>query len=53
MQVDPLETELSEGFVESNQDGETIAFIESSPTWTSWRDNLAQEMWNDWLASRN
>ena len=53
MSVDPLEAAVFEGFVEPNQDVESIAYIESSSTWTNWRDNLAQEMWNDWLTSRN
>ncbi|QHO49339.1 putative nuclease [Arachis hypogaea] len=29
-------------------DGETIHHIETSDAWGRWRDQLAQEMWNQW-----
>ena len=33
-------------------DSEIINTIESSNEWTLWRQNMAQEMWNTWHASR-
>ncbi|XP_071724774.1 uncharacterized protein [Rutidosis leptorrhynchoides] len=31
---------------------EDIATVDSSPQWNMWRDNLAQEMFDEWIASR-
>ncbi|QHO53862.1 hypothetical protein S83_004958 [Arachis hypogaea] len=37
-----------------NQDGddEMIDNVEGSNEWTVWRDNLAHEMYNEWMHSR-
>ncbi|KAK4727367.1 hypothetical protein R3W88_032284 [Solanum pinnatisectum] len=43
MEVDPLEIDLEEQ-VEYQQDN--IDVVESSQEWTTWRDELAQSMWN-------
>ena len=55
MTLDPLEAELDDGYVdlESMQNTDVIQYIETSNAWTTWRDNLAQDMWNQRLASRN
>ncbi|XP_047258146.1 uncharacterized protein LOC124890328, partial [Capsicum annuum] len=43
MEVDPLDIDLEEQ-VEYQQDN--IDVVESSEEWTTWRDKLAQLMWN-------
>ncbi|KAK6784842.1 hypothetical protein RDI58_018297 [Solanum bulbocastanum] len=43
MKVNPLEIDVKEQ-VEYQQDN--IDVIESSQEWTTWRDELAQSMWN-------
>ncbi|KAK4709834.1 hypothetical protein R3W88_004347 [Solanum pinnatisectum] len=43
MEVDPLEIDVEEQ-VEYQQDN--IDVVESSQEWTTWRDELAQSMWN-------
>ncbi|XP_017984320.1 PREDICTED: uncharacterized protein LOC108663616 [Theobroma cacao] len=55
MTHDPLEDEMDEEYMESEvmENANTIQYIETSYAWTTWRNNLAQEMWNDWIASRN
>ncbi|QHO20005.1 uncharacterized protein DS421_11g334050 [Arachis hypogaea] len=37
-----------------NEDGddETIDNVEGSNEWTAWRDNLAHEMYTEWMHSR-
>ncbi|KAK4733329.1 hypothetical protein R3W88_007590 [Solanum pinnatisectum] len=46
MEVDPLEIDVEEQ-VEYQQDN--IDVVESSQEWTTWRDELAQSMWNAYL----
>lgn len=51
MPVDPSEEEEEVGDTHSNtfdMDDDRITHIESSNEWTSWRDNLAIEMFEDW-----
>ncbi|XP_052118921.1 uncharacterized protein LOC127748436 [Arachis duranensis] len=35
-----------------DSDDDMIESIEGSNDWTAWRDNLANEMYNDWMNSR-
>ncbi|KAK9286078.1 hypothetical protein L1049_014458 [Liquidambar formosana] len=53
MAVDPFE-EKSNAIVGNEAEllGDPITTIEASNQWTEWRDNLAQEMFNEWRASR-
>ena len=53
--LDPVEVELSEWFVDSDalKDAKVIQYIEASYAQTSWKDNLTQEIWSDWLTTRN
>ncbi|KAH0747932.1 hypothetical protein KY290_027164 [Solanum tuberosum] len=44
MEVDPLEIDVEEQ-TEYQQDN--IDVVESSEEWTTWRDELAQSMWNE------
>ncbi|KAK4716659.1 hypothetical protein R3W88_014997 [Solanum pinnatisectum] len=46
MEVNPLEIDVEEQ-VEYQQDN--IDVVESSQEWTTWRDELAQSMWNAYL----
>ncbi|KAK4717040.1 hypothetical protein R3W88_015378 [Solanum pinnatisectum] len=46
MEVDPLEIDVEEQ-VEYQQDN--IDVVESSQEWTTWRDELAQSIWNAYL----
>ncbi|WRX07824.1 Myb/SANT-like domain - like 1 [Theobroma cacao] len=53
MTHDPLEDEMDEEYTESEamENADTIQYIETSNAWTTWRNNLAQEMWNMEVAS--
>lgn len=55
MTLDPLKDQLSKIFMDSNvfEDAKIIQYIETSNTWTNWRDHLVQEMWTEWLMIRN
>ena len=55
MTLDPLEAELGDGYVdlESIQNTDMIQYIETSNAWITWRDNLVQDMRNQWLIARN
>ncbi|XVF41051.1 hypothetical protein PTKIN_Ptkin01aG0248900 [Pterospermum kingtungense] len=55
MTLDPLEAALGDRYMESEpmENADVIQYIETSNERTTWRDNLAQDMWNQWLASRN
>jgi len=54
MRVDPFEAQLQEIHEEydQNTNEEYITTCETSNQWTNFRDNLAQEMYNSWLARR-
>ncbi|XP_028964930.2 protein ALP1-like isoform X1 [Malus domestica] len=48
MVVDPIEADADGQFQDGNSDANNyITTVESSDEWTAWRDNLAQEMWNN------
>lgn len=61
MEVDPFEQELDDNAstsqpaeVGDEQDLEDIIqTCETSNAWTAWRDQLAEEMFTSWMASRN
>ncbi|KAL4321791.1 hypothetical protein AHAS_Ahas14G0145800 [Arachis hypogaea] len=46
MVVDPIDEMEDQNIL--GVDGETIHYIETSDAWGRWRDQLAQEMWNQW-----
>ncbi|QHO32037.1 hypothetical protein S83_026615 [Arachis hypogaea] len=46
MVVDPIDEIEDQNIL--GVDGETIHHIETSDAWGRWRDQLAQEMWNQW-----
>ncbi|KAL8515068.1 hypothetical protein ACS0TY_013957 [Phlomoides rotata] len=53
MTVDPYEEEVPDSFTDVNdgnggEDG-FIDQVESSPEWTSWRDNLVMQMWAEYV----
>ena len=53
MLVDPLETELDNMSTDDEVELElhdNIETIEPSEAWSAWRDALANEMYNDWIA---
>lgn len=52
MLIDPLEETIGEDIVEEDLDGERITFVETSDVWTTWRANLAVDMFNQWRHSR-
>ncbi|XP_031281990.1 protein ALP1-like [Pistacia vera] len=56
LSIDPVEVELQqevndEG--EQDDEGELIRHVEPSTSWTAFRDNLAAEMFNTWMAAQN
>ena len=55
MTLDSMEDELSEIFVDFDalEDVEIIQYIETSNTWTTWGDHLAQDMRTEWLMTMN
>lgn len=59
MSIDPLEHAPLEEDATTNNDGENddmdddyYTHIEVSNVWTTWRDNLATEMFEQWRGSR-
>lgn len=50
MPIDPLEALLVQNVEQIEADPITI--VESSPQWSNWRDNLATEIFNEWIANR-
>ena len=53
MNIDPVENEMNnfpENHTTTNYN--YINSVESSNSWTTWRQNLAEEMWNTWRANR-
>ncbi|XP_038713439.1 uncharacterized protein LOC120007310 [Tripterygium wilfordii] len=56
MRFDPIEaqldTEFGQTFLNDYEHGEHIGIVEPSNEWTTWRDQLANEMFNTWRANR-
>ncbi|KAL8501761.1 hypothetical protein ACS0TY_021036 [Phlomoides rotata] len=54
--VDPYEEDVPDSFTDVNDgnggEDDFIDQVESSPAWTSWRDNLAMEMWADYVMKK-
>ena len=46
MNYEPLEKELDE-YMGSLQSDDDIDSTKTSPQWSRWRDEIAQEMWNN------
>lgn len=58
MSIDPLEAQLDLELEAQlhNEDvahNDTISTIETTEEWSTWRENLATQMWNEWVATRN
>uniref|UniRef100_A0A2N9EMF2 Uncharacterized protein n=1 Tax=Fagus sylvatica TaxID=28930 RepID=A0A2N9EMF2_FAGSY len=53
MPIDPLENELSEVTSGQGLDGDVIRYVETSDIWSTWRDDLAKEMFNKWRGARH
>jgi hypothetical protein len=53
MPIDPLENELSEVTSGQSLDGDVIRYVETSDIWSTWRDDLAKEMFNKWRGARH
>ena len=51
MSTDPMEDEL-DAQEQVNFGDDFIDTVETSNEWTDWRDNLANDMFHDWMASR-
>ncbi|KAL8460816.1 hypothetical protein ACS0TY_032355 [Phlomoides rotata] len=54
MGIDPLEDVLDEGMgideiEEEGNNGDIIESLDVSLEWTTWRENLAQSMWDEWI----
>ena len=49
MSVDPMEHELVDLPNNEVEDNDSISSIEASDQWTSWRNDLATTMYNNWL----
>jgi hypothetical protein len=49
--TDPFENELCEVTSGQDLDGDGIRYIESFGVWSSWRDDLADEMLNKWRSA--
>ncbi|GMP27754.1 hypothetical protein CsSME_00003604 [Camellia sinensis var. sinensis] len=53
MPMDPLEVDLDDTLPNNQETGnEYIDTIEGSDQWSNWRDTLANQMYNEWLANR-
>ncbi|CAL9025952.1 unnamed protein product [Prunus brigantina] len=53
MSIDPMEQEIYyDPLIENNVDHATIDTIAASNQWSTWRDNLATEMFNEWMENR-
>ena len=46
MSIDVMEEEIDDGIGDNVDETQFIESIEPSNEWSTWRDNLAQEMWN-------
>ncbi|KAL0000657.1 hypothetical protein SO802_014438 [Lithocarpus litseifolius] len=54
MSLDPEENSpLSDNSSAQELDGERIRYVETSDAWSDWRDKLAEEMYEQWRASRH
>ena len=55
MTIDPLEYDVPEVLLTKSIVGgeDVMDYIAVSDAWTQFRDELAQDMWNRWRASRN
>ncbi|KAG8485943.1 hypothetical protein CXB51_019285 [Gossypium anomalum] len=55
MSLDPIEVELGEGLPSNviDDDDPNIVNIHPSDAWATWRMELANQMFNEWQASRN
>ena len=57
MFIDPLEHVVFEESDNDNEDndmnGDCYTHIETSNAWTTWRDNLAREMFEQWQGNRH
>nr|XP_015886910.1 uncharacterized protein LOC107422030 [Ziziphus jujuba var. spinosa] len=57
MAIDPIESEANmNGRNMENEESEgigTIGTIESSNGWTTWRDNLASQMYEEWRGNKH
>ena len=54
MTLDPQENSpLSDNSGAQELDGEHIRYVETSDAWSDWRDNLVEEMYEQWSASRH
>ncbi|KAL0430787.1 UNVERIFIED_CONTAM: hypothetical protein Sradi_0704700 [Sesamum radiatum] len=50
---DPLELEVPDVVERSNDPGaDVVSTLDTSPQWTSWHDDLATDMYTDWLRRR-
>ncbi|CAL5422055.1 unnamed protein product [Camellia sinensis] len=53
MPMNPLEVDLDDTLPNNQETGdEYIDTIEGSDQWSNWRDTLANQMYNEWLANR-
>jgi hypothetical protein len=52
MPTDPIESELDANCPPMEFGDDYIDTIETSNLWTELRDNLANQMFNEWMASR-
>ncbi|KAH0720279.1 hypothetical protein KY284_005309 [Solanum tuberosum] len=52
MEADPLDVEM-EFHMENQHEHDNINTIEASDEWTTWRDELAQSMWNERLGNQS
>ncbi|KAL8546369.1 hypothetical protein ACS0TY_006188 [Phlomoides rotata] len=49
--IDPSEQQLNSSLVDDDVVGDNVEYVpsvESSPEWSGWRDELAQNMWAVW-----
>ena len=54
MTLDPQENSLlSDNSSAQELDGKHIRYVETSDAWSDWRDKLAEEMYEQWRASRH
>ena len=53
MSLDPIENEYDmQSSIQNVTEDEYVGSVGSSDEWTTWRDSLAKQMFDEWRASR-
>ena len=55
MPIDPMDFEVVEDLTSSQEEevNDRITYVETSDAWTTFRENLANDMFQQWMNSQN